>query len=295
MVVALAVQNAYAVLVSHWTFDEGSGTIAYDAVGPNDGIIYGATWTNGISGEALSFDGVNDYVNMGDIDITTGITLSAWVYVTDYMPDPTYSFGEIMSKEDSAYELGIWEFDIKFIGQFGSTDSSYDDLKTSGWPLGVDAWHHVAATYDGDKMRIYVDGVEEANKNRTGNINTNNTPVWVGGRARGAGIYWFQGKIDDVRIYSHALSDADIGILYLQMLMTGGLQTQLNNLQTQVNGLQNALNGKASTVHYHAISDVTGLEGVLDDTVDVNTYNIHTHDKGSGGRNTSIPTPQIIP
>ena len=52
-------------MVAHWTFDEGSGTIAYDSAGTNNGAVIGASWTAGWINDALSFDGLNDYVNVG--------------------------------------------------------------------------------------------------------------------------------------------------------------------------------------------------------------------------------------
>jgi len=52
-------------LVGWWKFDEGSGTIAYDSAGSNHGAIYGAQWIASPIDGALSFDGVNDYVDCG--------------------------------------------------------------------------------------------------------------------------------------------------------------------------------------------------------------------------------------
>jgi hypothetical protein len=74
-------------LVGYWKFDEGSGNIAHDYSGNgNDGTIYGASWTEGISGYALDFDGVDDYVDVSDdecFDITLAVTLVAWANIED--------------------------------------------------------------------------------------------------------------------------------------------------------------------------------------------------------------------
>ena len=69
-------------LIAYWEFDEGGGTIAYDSAGDNNGTIYGAVWTTGQIDGALSFDGVDDYVDVSDsasLDITAEITIGAWV------------------------------------------------------------------------------------------------------------------------------------------------------------------------------------------------------------------------
>ncbi|MBA3043924.1 hypothetical protein FP804_02165, partial [archaeon] len=73
-------KNAEEGLVACWYFDENNGTTAYDSSGNgNDGTIYGATWTDGINGSALSFDEVDDYVDCSDISATDSMTIEAWI------------------------------------------------------------------------------------------------------------------------------------------------------------------------------------------------------------------------
>ena len=82
---AIAQAVSDAVLIMH--FDEGSGTIAKDESGHgNDGTIHGATWTTGISGKALNFDGVDDYVRIPDsasMDVTEEVTVEVWARIED--------------------------------------------------------------------------------------------------------------------------------------------------------------------------------------------------------------------
>jgi hypothetical protein len=73
-------------IVSHWKFDEGGGSIAYDSAGNNDGTVNGATWTTGKMNGALSFDGSNDYVSVPHdttLNITGDITISVWLYLNE--------------------------------------------------------------------------------------------------------------------------------------------------------------------------------------------------------------------
>ncbi|MHC4889517.1 MAG: hypothetical protein ACYTEO_08660, partial [Planctomycetota bacterium] len=66
-------------MVSHWKFDEGSGTTAYDSAGSNDGTIYGASWLDGIIDGALDFDGSGDYVDAPTTNFNVNVgTISMW-------------------------------------------------------------------------------------------------------------------------------------------------------------------------------------------------------------------------
>jgi len=75
-------------------------------------------------------------------------------------------------------------------------------------------WHHVVATYDGTRMSLYIDGELLASESATGNISVNDEPVYIGADPEKPGREW-NGLIDDVRIYSYALSEAEIKSLYV--------------------------------------------------------------------------------
>jgi len=95
-------------LVAHWKFDEGSGAIAYDSVGGNVGTIYGdAEWTTGQIDGALSFDGVDDYVEIADsssLDCTGGITIVMWIKPYSGMNcDENNNWRYILRKGDSVW------------------------------------------------------------------------------------------------------------------------------------------------------------------------------------------------
>ncbi|MCK5661357.1 MAG: hypothetical protein KAH86_08355, partial [Methanosarcinales archaeon] len=73
--------------IAYWKFDENAGTTAFDSsVNSNDGTISGATWAAGKVGTALSYDGVNDYVNAGNpasLQITGALSMQGWVRIDD--------------------------------------------------------------------------------------------------------------------------------------------------------------------------------------------------------------------
>ena len=87
-------------LVGHWSFDEGNGNVVYDYSGnDNTGNIYGATWVEGVLGGALSFDGVDDYIeisNTPEFNSFTQITTSSWVYINGFdVWEPILNKGEL--------------------------------------------------------------------------------------------------------------------------------------------------------------------------------------------------------
>jgi hypothetical protein len=195
-------------MVSYWKFDEGAGTIAYDSVGTNHGDIYGATWTAGILGSALNFDG-DDYVLVPRSDSLepAHITVEACVKRSDSPGSYRYIVGKYLAGGWGSYGLysgaaGGLSF---YIG-----DSSYFVLSpgVSSSEIWDGRCHHVAGTYDGSKVRLYLDGVEVG----TGTPTTISIYYTEGDLSIGRyGTAWYySGLIDEVAIYNRALSAEEI-------------------------------------------------------------------------------------
>jgi hypothetical protein len=199
-------------LVAAWGFNDATGTTARDAsANANTGtLVNGPTWTTGKNGGALQFDGVDDRVRVPDsasLDLTTSATFEAWVYPTL----PLAGWRTIMQKEVDAYYL---------TASGGGPGSG--SQPTSGGTIGgtccpfvvgpsvlpINTWTHVAGTYDGTTLRFYVNGTLAASLAATGAYQVDASPLWIGGNA----VYGehFQGKLDDLRIYNRALSQAEI-------------------------------------------------------------------------------------
>lgn len=198
-------------LIAAYGFDEGAGGIAGDASGKGHaGDIKQAAWsTAGRFGGALDFDGVNDWVTIADandLDIRDAITLEAWVN-----PRSLSGWNTILLKEAStglAYSLYANDFyplhPAGYLNVGGSTDVSVVD--TTALPLN--AWSHVAMTYDGAMMRLYINGREAGRRALTGRIVATNKELRIGGND-----FWgefFNGRIDEVRVYARALQAAEI-------------------------------------------------------------------------------------
>jgi hypothetical protein len=201
--------STMADLVGWWRLDEGTGTTAYDSSGNgNDGTILGnPQWVAGKVGNALDFDGNGDYIDIGNdpiFDITKEITLSIWVNANDNGNGENNCW---MGKGDNTYAIkhqtgNYLEFFI-YDGTWHSTNYSTNITSLNG------EWHHMAGTYDGTELKFYLDGVLSANLVYSGTIGTSSDDVTIGENSQATGRY-FDGMLDDARIYNEVLSQEDI-------------------------------------------------------------------------------------
>ncbi len=195
-------------LVGWWKLDEMKGNVTADSAGSHTGTLLGnPTWTQGIADGALQFDGQGDGVNLGagpDFDIAGRITVAAWIKVTAF----DVAWQAIVTKGDTAWRLSR------------DQGNNVHFACTGLWPewargsanVNDGQWHHVAGTYDGSELRLYVDGKLDASARAQGAINMNTYPVYIGENAEHSGRGW-HGLIDDVRLYNYALSDVEIKAL----------------------------------------------------------------------------------
>jgi len=205
-------------LVAHWMLDEGGGSIAYDSAGSNDGTIYGASWVTGQVGGALGFDGINDSVDVGDppdgsLDFgTSDFTLSVWFRTS--MTSPGFFVCKRAKGYYAGYDFYI-ESDGKVFARIADGSSVPGARTAAGFNDGL--WHHAVAVYDRDYViRIYVDGVSEATSGSIGWIESvnNSEPFTIADRNDPGHHYYFNGPLDDVRIYGRVLSATEVRALY---------------------------------------------------------------------------------
>jgi hypothetical protein len=197
-------------LVAGWALNEGAGSSAGDSSGNgNTGtLVNGPTWSTGKYGGALLFDGSNDRVRVNDspsLDLTTAATFEAWVYPTA-VPS---GWRTILQKEVDAYFLTASGGGIGNQPTSGGTFNGVCCTFVTGPAvLPPNIWTHVAATYDGAALRFYTNAVLVATKPVTGSFQVNTGFLWMGGNA----VYGehFKGKLDELRVYDKALTQAEI-------------------------------------------------------------------------------------
>jgi hypothetical protein len=205
--------SAAPVLVAAYSFNEGTGTALTDfsGNGNNGTLANGPTWTTaGKYGGALSFDGSNDIVNINDsasLDLTTGMTIEAWV-----RPTTGTNWRTILMKERPGnITYGLYantSSPSRPAVELATNASSSNGEVRGAAQLATNSWSHVAATFDGSFLRLYVNGNQVGSLPAGGSIITSSNALRIGGNT----IWgeYFRGQIDDVRIYNEALTQAQI-------------------------------------------------------------------------------------
>jgi len=198
-------------LAAYWKFDETSGATALDSSGNgNNGTLVGdPKWVAGKFGGALEFNG-NDYVNCGNgasLQIRDQITITFWFKVQAF----SNTWEGFLAKGDDSYRAS------RGGGTGNATHMGISGTSTgggNGWFNGTvivtdNQWHHFAATYDGTAGRIYIDGVLDVTSPGTGRINQSSYNFYIGENAQATGRF-LHGLMDEVRLYSRAMTDSEI-------------------------------------------------------------------------------------
>jgi hypothetical protein len=205
-----------ADLQNWYRFDEGADTTAYDSAGSDNAIVSGATWTtSGMFNACLDFNGTSD--NVYTVDCTeprNAYTLMMW-----FKPDTN------ITSATGRQDIAAWSngtdrpylsFNKSATGLIYYSTRVYDDdteaitlpsltTTTSSWT--ADTWYHMAITYDGDNFKIYINGAYENSASATNTHTGQAHGLAIGAKLNGDA---FDGKIDDVRLYTTALTTAEI-------------------------------------------------------------------------------------
>ena len=206
--------------IAWWKFNYIEGSTAFDSSGNNNhGRVYGATWSD----NALSFDGVNDYVRVPNAPLlnqTGSFSIDAWIFPT------ADGMGHIMAKWG---DTGDWtgQRSYSFYTNFGrrlefaisddahQQDNPFHVFSTPDGVLTLNNWNYVTAVYDKSTgtRRIYVNGTKVAERTDTPiNLTVSNADVAIGAYMPSSTTFrfTFQGRIDEVKIYNYARSAAEI-------------------------------------------------------------------------------------
>lgn len=198
-------------LMGFWKFDDfkadPSTTTAIDRINFNEGIIDGATGVadmNGITNNAMSFDGNNDWVNLPNLNIGLNKgSFGAWVFSNGN--SNTYIFGQ----QDTQNRMYIrWDSTANIflgLGNTGNIDTGQAIIDTS--------WFHIMVPYDQGVWVLYINGENVATGSYTGKILDIDNIFPVGKHITAGSSFW-DGLINKVRLYNRPLSDSEISKLF---------------------------------------------------------------------------------
>lgn len=220
------------------SMDEGSGTVIHDSSGyGNNGLMYGinngtcynmgggtgitnCNFVAGKYGSGMDFDGVNDYVNCSNASgliMGKNFSIEVWIYPVNYPAGWTRIVGK---GNQTSRNYGLWRYtngDILF---------QFTNITPSGWvqcwnnlgagdPLNVpsNVWAHIVGTYDGANMKVYRDGILQKTCPTAEYPANGSYPLEISGMPE-LGAYYFNGSIDEVRIYIRTMSKDEISAIY---------------------------------------------------------------------------------
>lgn len=196
--------------LANWTLDEGEGDgVADSSDNAYDGVVMGdPNWVDGMFGTCLDLDGDGDYVVCpNDVALQTpnALSISAWVNIRSVPGNWT----AICTKGDNAWRLALNNQTTKADFGWGTGDEGWPSV-TSTTEMALGEWYHICSTFAaGDGGRMYINGTEEAYYAYADPTTVGDYAVYIGENSQAAGRY-FDGMIDEVRIYDVALTAAQV-------------------------------------------------------------------------------------
>ncbi len=215
--VTMPLSNIDSTLLGYWKFDEGEGSTAVDSSGyRHHGTVIGAIRALGRAGEALDFDGIGDYVRIPPallLDNMEALTMTAWIYPR------RDSHWHILDKGDGDKRLYAEGTSLTLDGRVRYSGAHAFSKSVSN-TVQLNAWQHVALVWSRmtNRMRLYHNGAEVrygVQDIGTGEpLDDTTHPFTIGARGALGEVTFFDGLIDEVRLYKRALSAQEIADLH---------------------------------------------------------------------------------
>ena len=241
--------------ISWWKFDEASGTTALDSASNNVGtLVNSPARVTGRFGSALQFNGINQYVNVpgsATLNVSNRFSFAFWFR-------PSVNFNAATGRKDILKKfLGYWLL-FNFPNNDGrltfvlNSGSPIVQTTTASWPSNQ--WQHIACTYDGATMRIFVNGVLEGSQATSVNPAANGNPLQIGGNTDQG--FWFPGALDEVRLFGGTLTTNEVLALYNSITVTN--PPTPGNAPPVISGIANlaTLSGQPTPATGFLIGDV---------------------------------------
>jgi hypothetical protein len=216
-------------LVGWWPFN---GNANDESGNGNNGTVNGATLTAdrfGNNSKSYSFDGANDFIDLGTSINFSNYTFSGWINYSQIPTDILFAVISKISNNFSDAELSIRDYE-KIVSAHG-TGTTWEGVESIQL-ISMNQWVYLTATYDGSILKLYINGILESTTNVSNYYNSNGYSVFIGARPNNQGIdvtrFYMNGKIDDVGIWNRALTQQEISSL-VNGCPSNGITTQPNN------------------------------------------------------------------
>jgi hypothetical protein len=208
-------------LAAWWKLDESEGMKAEDASGHQHtgNVVVKARWAPeaGRIGGAMEFDGRETFINCGrapEFDFSQAMTVAAWIKVREF----NKPYQAIVTRGDKSWRLQRAEDGGKVMFAVTGLKSAKDADKAGPRVISKNAlddgqWHHLVATYDGQRIALFVDGQLDASVEASGPLPKDSQSVMIGCNSQ-AYDRRFNGWIDEVRLYGYALSEREVQALF---------------------------------------------------------------------------------
>jgi len=217
-VTSMSTANATDEIIGLWHLDEITDDTTYDDSGNNnDGMVYGASLFTGVENNALSFDGTDDYVDCSNDSIynfndTNSFTISCWV-----KPDDLSNKQGIIGKWSGSWTISPYQIAVDDYGQIrvniGGGGLTYGSVYIPANSLSTGNWYHIVATYDGSTLRCYLNSEEMDSEEFNLTLPSNTASLTIGVYGNATKNY-FDGMIDEIKMYNYVLIQTEIDELY---------------------------------------------------------------------------------
>ena len=255
-----------------YAFNESSGTTTADATGHGitGTLVNGATFTTaGKYGNAVALDGINDYVDLGNpaaLQLTGSMTVSAWIYATAFPGDDAAVVSRRDSSEhgfqlDTTVDTGRRTIGFKLTNSSGGAMIRY-----GATTLQTNTWYNIAGVYDAaaQTLHVYLNGQLDDGQlvgTVTATQQSSSLDVEIGQRPGAPGAYQFNGRIDDVRIADHAITQSQIQTDMATPLVAGDWSYTTTALPDGSHSFTAKATDNCGQHHDHVCGDGDGQHG----------------------------------